>query len=182
MDLTMKAPEVVNFQQNVSDSCERLTIINLSTRFNQSVHLSPISGLLKAKFNGISKKDNVNIEVVIDFTATWCGPCRFISPILDEIAKKLPNVLFLKVDVDEMKSIAEEFSVEAMPTFVLMKEGKVVDKVVGAAKEELSGKIAKHSATACIEVPRIRWSFNCMHPWSCQGRGSIRLNKMVLQL
>ncbi|KAM3411599.1 hypothetical protein ACQJBY_003336 [Aegilops geniculata] len=88
--------------------------------------------------------------VVIDFTATWCGPCRFISPILDEIAKKLPNVIFLKVDVDEMKSIAEEFSVEAMPTFVLMKEGKVVDKVVGAAKEELSGKIAKHSATACI--------------------------------
>ncbi|KAM3405193.1 hypothetical protein ACQJBY_007967 [Aegilops geniculata] len=96
--------------------------------------------------NKIEYAESSNKLVVIDFTATWCGPCRFISPILDEIAKKVPNVLFLKVDVDEMKSIAEEFSVEAMPTFVFMKEGEVLDKVVGAAKEELSGKILTHSA------------------------------------
>ncbi|KAK4770560.1 hypothetical protein SAY87_031092 [Trapa incisa] len=84
--------------------------------------------------------------VVVDFTATWCGPCRIMAPIFADLAKKLPHVVFLKVDVDELRTVAEEWNVEAMPTFLLLKEGKVVDKVVGAAKEELHSKIGKHSA------------------------------------
>ncbi|CAL0322370.1 unnamed protein product [Lupinus luteus] len=86
--------------------------------------------------------------IVVDFTATWCGPCRFIAPIFAEIAKKTPEVTFLKVDVDELKTIAEEWGVEAMPTFLFVKEGKVVDKVVGANKEDLHLKLAKHATTA----------------------------------
>lgn len=86
--------------------------------------------------------------VVIDFTASWCGPCRFIAPFLAELAKKLPNVIFLKVDVDELKTVAQDWAVEAMPTFMFLKEGNIVDKVVGANKEELQQKIAKHLATA----------------------------------
>ncbi|CAI8606522.1 unnamed protein product [Vicia faba] len=74
-----------------------------------------------------------------------CGPCRFIAPILAEIAKKTPEVIFLKVDIDELKSVAEEWSVEAMPTFLFLKEGKEVDKVVGAKKEELQLAITKHA-------------------------------------
>lgn len=61
--------------------------------------------------------------VVVDFTASWCGPCRFISPILVDLAKKLPNVIFLKVDVDELNTVAQEWAIEAMPTFVFLKEG-----------------------------------------------------------
>ncbi|KAL5999501.1 hypothetical protein ACLOJK_037786 [Asimina triloba] len=85
-------------------------------------------------------------QVVVDFTASWCGPCRFITPVLAELAKKLPDVIFLKVDVDELKSVAVDWAIEAMPTFMFLKEGKIVDKVVGARKEELHQKVSKHMA------------------------------------
>ncbi|KAF5740804.1 hypothetical protein HS088_TW11G00884 [Tripterygium wilfordii] len=81
--------------------------------------------------------------VAVDFTATWCGPCRIISPIFSELAKKFTNVIFLKVDVDELRSVAEEWSVEAMPTFIFLKEGKLVHKIVGARKEELVQTVEK---------------------------------------
>ncbi|KAF5192801.1 Thioredoxin h1 [Thalictrum thalictroides] len=96
----------------------------------------------------LAKGNDSKKLIVVDFTASWCGPCRFISPILTDVAKKLPNVIFLKVDVDELKSVAADWAVEAMPTFMFLKEGKIVDKVVGAKKEELLSTIAKHSATA----------------------------------
>ncbi|KAJ4845024.1 hypothetical protein Tsubulata_041659 [Turnera subulata] len=86
--------------------------------------------------------------IVVDFTASWCPPCRFIAPILAEFAKKMPHVTFLKVDVDELTTVAEEWEVEAMPTFIFLKEGKLVDKVIGAKKEELQQSIEKHAVVA----------------------------------
>ncbi|TKY57670.1 Thioredoxin H-type [Spatholobus suberectus] len=89
-----------------------------------------------------------NKLIVVDFTASWCGPCRFIAPVLAEIARNTPEAIFLKVDVDELRTVAEECSIEAMPTFLFFKEGKLVDKVVGAKREELQLTVTKHVSVA----------------------------------
>ncbi|KAL4584258.1 hypothetical protein LXL04_008854 [Taraxacum kok-saghyz] len=90
--------------------------------------------------------------VVVDFTATWCGPCRVIAPIYAELAKKMPHVTFLKVDVDELESIAQKYSVEAMPTFLFFKKGEIVDKVVGAKKDDLHACVAKHEGGVSVSA------------------------------
>ncbi|KAJ7192225.1 hypothetical protein O6H91_Y521500 [Diphasiastrum complanatum] len=83
--------------------------------------------------------------IVVDFTATWCGPCKTMSPIFAELSKKYPNVFFLKVDVDQHPDITNQWGVSAMPTFVFILDGKAIDKVVGANKKELEAKVGQYS-------------------------------------
>lgn len=79
-----------------------------------------------------------NKLVVIDFYATWCGPCKMIAPKIDTMAVQLKDeVVFLKVDVDETDDIAAEYSIEAMPTFILIKNKNVVEKFSGANEAKL---------------------------------------------
>ncbi|OMO79163.1 Proton-dependent oligopeptide transporter family [Corchorus capsularis] len=82
--------------------------------------------------------------MVIDFSASWCGPCKFMEPALHDMAERFSEVEFVKIDVDELPDVAQEFGVQAMPTFVLLKRGKEVDRVVGAQKNELEKKVDKH--------------------------------------
>jgi thioredoxin 1 len=70
--------------------------------------------------------------VVIDFFAPWCGPCKRIAPVYEELAKKFPRVTFLKVDVDESEDIASKFSIESLPTFVFLQNGVEVKRIEGA--------------------------------------------------
>ncbi|KAJ8984022.1 hypothetical protein NQ317_012246 [Molorchus minor] len=79
--------------------------------------------------------------VVIDFFATWCGPCKMISPKLEELAKEYSNIHILKVDVDECEDIAMEYNISSMPTFVFIKNKAVVVTFSGANYEKLKQTI-----------------------------------------
>ncbi len=70
--------------------------------------------------------------VVIDFFATWCGPCKRIAPAFEELAKKFSRITFLKVDVDEAQDIASKYDVNSLPTFVFLKNGVEVHRIEGA--------------------------------------------------
>ena len=76
--------------------------------------------------------------VLVDFWATWCGPCRMVAPIVEELADEFPEVKVCKVDVDENQELALANKVVSIPTFLLYKDGEVIKKIVGAVpKSEL---------------------------------------------
>jgi len=82
--------------------------------------------------------------VVVDFTASWCGPCKYIAPVYAELSAKYTNVVFLKIDVDELKSTAMALQIRAMPTFQFYLKGKKVDEFSGASPDQLKSMIEKH--------------------------------------
>ena len=76
--------------------------------------------------------------MLVDFWATWCGPCRMVAPIVEELADEFPEVKVCKVDVDENQELALANKVVSIPTFLLYKDGEVIKKIVGAVpKSEL---------------------------------------------
>ncbi|KAK9050979.1 hypothetical protein SSX86_027604 [Deinandra increscens subsp. villosa] len=85
-----------------------------------------------------------NKLMVIDFSAAWCGPCKFIEPAVHDLAVEFSDVDFIKIDIDELPDVAKDFEVKAMPTFVLVKKGKERERIVGVKKDELHRLIEKH--------------------------------------
>ncbi len=77
------------------------------------------------------------IPVVVDFFATWCGPCRMLSPVLESVSEDYEDkVKFVKLDVDEASDIAKDYSVMSIPTLIIIKNGEEVAKTVGALGAE----------------------------------------------
>jgi thioredoxin 1 len=71
-------------------------------------------------------------KVIIDFFATWCGPCKQIAPYYQQMAETFPGITFLKADVDEAAGLAEEYGVQVLPTFVILDRGVVIQVIKGA--------------------------------------------------
>lgn len=85
---------------------------------------------------------NSDKTVLLDFWASWCGPCRMVAPIVEEIASERPDIKVGKVNVDEQPELAGQFGVMSIPTLVVMKNGKIVKQATGARpKSEILGML-----------------------------------------
>lgn len=83
--------------------------------------------------------------IVVDFFATWCGPCKMLSPVIDELSGELENVNFVKVDIDQSMDLAQKFKIVSVPTLKVFKNGEEVDTLMGfMPKEVLKSKVEAH--------------------------------------
>ena len=92
------------------------------------------TSITDATFEEIKKTNKV---VLIDFWAEWCGPCRMVGPIVEELAKEYEGkaIMIGKLDVDENPDVCEKYGIRNIPTLLYFKDGEMVDKVVGAAQK-----------------------------------------------
>jgi thioredoxin 1 len=115
----------------------------MTSRASTAVGASQLLELSEKNFDDTVSRDK---PVLVDFWATWCGPCQFMLPIFDKLAKKYgQKVTFGRLNVDDNQGIAMRFDVYAIPTFIIFVNGKAVDRAVGAVGEKgLEGLLQKY--------------------------------------
>lgn len=91
------------------------------------------------------KPDKLQGLTLVDFWATWCGPCRMVAPIVEELAAETPDVTFAKIDVDKNPDVAIGLRIASIPTLMLFKDGQLVDRIIGAhPKQDIKQMIDAH--------------------------------------
>ena len=106
---------------------------NKNTKQRKEVQNMSVMSVNKSNFQELMNSEKT---VLLDFYAEWCGPCRMVSPIVDEIANENPEYLVGKVNVDDESDLAASFGVSSIPMLVVIKNGKVVNQAVGARPKE----------------------------------------------
>ncbi|XP_050522017.1 thioredoxin-2-like [Daktulosphaira vitifoliae] len=103
------------------------------------VHLITDSADLSAQLTDAKQK-----LVIIDFFAKWCGPCKLITPFIEKLDAEYPDVVILKVDVDECEEAAMEYNIQSMPTFVFIKSKQEIERFSGANEAKLKEILLKN--------------------------------------
>jgi len=109
---------------------------------------TPLAWLVNAADATFDIEAKTTVPVLVDLWAPWCGPCRFVGPILEQLAQEHAGRLkVVKVNVDENPALSARFQASSIPTLVVMKDGRVVDRVVGAMpKPQLAARLERHLA------------------------------------
>lgn len=83
-------------------------------------------------------REIMNDKVVVDFFANWCGPCKMLAPIVEEVSNELEKITFIKVDIDEMESLPRQFDIMSIPTLLVFEKGELIKRHTGYIdKDEL---------------------------------------------
>ncbi|KAL3521334.1 hypothetical protein ACH5RR_019483 [Cinchona calisaya] len=133
----------LNTGNNEDSQCP--TIGELASR---NVHLVTTVDKWEEKLSEANKDGKI---LVVNFSASWCNPCRFLAPAYNELSDKHPSMIFITLDVDQLPELSNSWEVKATPTIFFLKEGRQVDKVVGCNKQELQKK-AMALAESCSSL------------------------------
>ena len=98
----------------------------------KTIQKNGIIDLNLTNFESVISKD---ILTLVDFWAAWCGPCKAMHPIFSKMAKEVPQVQFARVNIDESATIASKFGIQSIPTFIIFRQGKPLEKITGVIGE-----------------------------------------------
>lgn len=104
----------------------------LDAMINQKVQPKIEPGIIDLNNSNFEQTISAENLTLVDFWAEWCGPCKSMHPIFESLAKQYPNVKFARVNVDQNQNISMKFAVQSIPTFIMFKSGKIIDKMMGA--------------------------------------------------